>query len=408
MAALHLLDTSSIARRTPLLSKWQLLRNLVICVVVAFSISQGKAFASDVSPPPEVTVAFPKAKSVPIWDEYTGRFEPLQQVEVRPRVSGAIDKIHFVDGQFVKQGDLLYVIDPRPFEIAVDMARADVARAQAQVAVTSTDATRAEHLIQTNAITVREADQRKTNLSVAKAQQLGAEAALRNAELNLEWTEVRAPISGRVSNHKVDVGNLVQGGQTGATLLTTIVTLDPIHFTFDASEADYIRYARLASTGERSSSREFKKPVMVRLADETGWSHSHEGVMDFIDNRIDARAGTIRGRAIFENKDLFLLPGTFGRLRLFVGEINALLVPDATIVSDQASRVVLTVGSDNKVVQKSVTLGAMYKGLRVVLNGLSEGDRVVVAGVANPFVRPGAVVKPTEGMITVSAEAASN
>jgi membrane fusion protein, multidrug efflux system len=408
MAALHLLDTSSIARRAPLLSKWQLLRNLVICVVVAFSISKGKAFASDVSPPPEVTVAFPKAKSVPIWDEYTGRFEPLQQVEVRPRVSGAIDKIHFVDGQFVKQGDLLYVIDPRPFEIAVDMARADVARAQAQVAVTSTDATRAEHLIQTNAITVREADQRKTNLSVAKAQQLGAEAALRNAELNLEWTEVRAPISGRVSNHKVDVGNLVQGGQTGATLLTTIVTLDPIHFTFDASEADYIRYARLASTGERSSSREFKKPVMVRLADEPGWSHSHEGVMDFIDNRIDARAGTIRGRAIFENKDLFLLPGTFGRLRLFVGEINALLVPDATIVSDQASRVVLTVGSDNKVVQKSVTLGAMYKGLRVVLNGLSEGDRVVVAGVANPFVRPGAVVKPTEGMITVSAEAASN
>ena len=389
-------------------SVWRAIRRLVVCVAVAFSMGSGTARGNDGPPPPEVTVAHPKARSVPVWDEYTGRFEPLQQVEVRPRVSGAIDKIEFVDGQFVKQGDLLYVIDPRPFEIAVDMAKADVARAEAQVAIASTDATRAEHLIQTNAITVREADQRKTNLSVAKAQQLGAEAALRNAELNLEWTSVRAPISGRLSNHRVDVGNLVQGGQVGATLLTTIVTLDPIHFTFDASEADYIRYARLASTGERPSSREFKKPVLVRLADETDWSHSHAGVMDFIDNRIDARAGTIRGRAIFENKNLFLLPGTFGRLRLFVGEIDALLIPDATIVSDQASRVVLTVGSDNTVVQKSVTLGAMYQGLRVVLSGLTESDRVVVAGVANPFVRPGAVVKPREGMITVSADAASN
>jgi membrane fusion protein, multidrug efflux system len=397
-----------VARYVSRRSMRRAIRKMLVCVAVAFSMGSGTAGGNDGPLQPEVTVAHPKARSVPIWDEYTGRFEPLQQVEVRPRVSGAVDKIHFVDGQFVQEGDLLYVIDPRPFEIAVDMAKADVARAQAQVAVTSTDATRAEHLIQTNAITLREADQRKTNLSVAKAQQLGAEATLRNAELNLEWTRVRAPISGRVSNHRVDVGNLVQGGQTGATLLTTIVTLDPIHFTFDASEADYIRYARLASTGEQPSSREFKKPVMVRLADEPDWSHSHAGVMDFIDNRIDARAGTIRGRAIFENKNLFLLPGTFGRLRLFVGEINALLIPDATIVSDQASRVVLTVGSDNRVVQKSVTLGAMYQGLRVVVNGLTESDRVVVAGVANPFVRPGAVVKPMEGMIAVSADAASN
>ena len=243
-----------------------------------------------------------------------------------------------MDGQFVKEGDLLYVIDPRPYEIAVDLAKADVAKAQAQVAVASTDAVRARHLIETSAITLRDADQRKTNLDVAKAQQLSSEAALRNAELNLEWTRVRAPISGRVSNHRVDVGNLVQSSQFGATLLTTIVTLDPIHFVFDASESDYIRYARLASAGERPSSREFKNPVMVRLADEPNWSHSHAGVMDFIDNQINARAGTIRGRAIFENKDLFLLPGTFGKLRLFGGNIDALLIPDATILSDQASR----------------------------------------------------------------------
>ncbi len=256
------------------------------------------------------------------------------------------------------EGDLLYVIDPRPYEIAVDIAKADVAKARAQVDVASNDAVRARALVETSAITLRDADQRKTNLDVAKAQQLSAEAALRNAELNLEWTKVRAPISGRVSNHRVDVGNLVQGSQIGATLLTTIVTLDPIHFVFDASESDYIRYARLASAGERPSSREFKNPVMVRLADEPDWSHSHAGVMDFIDNQINARAGTIRGRAIFENKDLFLQPGTFGQLRLFVGSINALLIPDATILSDQASKIVLTVGADNKVVQKSVTLGA--------------------------------------------------
>ena len=384
------------------------LRRLAICAAIVLSIANAAARAGDGPPTPEVTIAHPKARSVPVWDEYTGRFEPLQQVEVRPRVSGAIDAINFVDGQFVKEGDLLYVIDPRPYEIAVDIAKADVAKAKAQVAVASNDAIRAQHLVETNAITLRDADQRMTNLDVAKAQQLSAEATLRNAELNLEWTKVRAPISGRVSDHRVDIGNLVQGSQIGATLLTTIVTLDPIHFVFDVSEADYIHYARLASGSEGLSSQEFKKPVMVRLADEPDWSHGHGGVMDFVDNQINAHAGTIRGRAIFENKNLFLQPGTFGRLRLFVGETNALLIPDAAIMSDQASRIVLTVGGDNKVVQKSVTLGAMYKGLRVVLSGLAERDRIVIAGVANPFVRPGAVVKPTEGVITVSADTASN
>ncbi len=302
--------------------------------------------------PPNVVVAHPLAKSVPRWDEYTGRFEALQQVEVRPRISGAVDTINFVDGQIVKTGDLLFVIDPRPYQIAVDGAKADIAKARAQVEVAANDVARAQQLVENRTITLRDVDQRQANLDVAKAQLLSAEAALRNAELNLEWTRVRAPIPGRVSDHKVDVGNLVEGGQSGATLLTTIVTLDPIHFVFDASEADYIRYARLASAKERPSSREFKNPVMVRLADETDWSHSHAGVMDFVDNQLNARSGVIRGRAIFENKDLFLLPGTFGRLRLFGGNINVLLIPDATIVSDQASKIVLTVGPDNKVVPK--------------------------------------------------------
>ncbi|PNG26180.1 efflux RND transporter periplasmic adaptor subunit [Methylocella silvestris] len=374
-------------------------------LMLIFSITLGGfgafgAQAAEGPPPPEVTVANPLAKSVPRWDEYTGRFEPLQQVEVRPRVSGAVDTINFVDGQIVNTGDLLFVIDPRPYQIAVDSAQADVAKAKAQVEVAANDVIRAQQLVESRAITSRDVDQRKSALDIAKAQQLSAEAALRNARLNLEWTQVRAPIPGRVSDHKVDVGNLVQGGQTGATtLLTTIVTLDPIHFVFDASEADYIRYARLATAKERPSSREFKNPVMVRLGDETDWTHSHAGVMDFVDNQLNSRAGTIRGRAVFENKDLFLLPGTFGRLRLFGGNINALLIPDATIVSDQASKIVMTVGPDNKVVPKTVTLGAMHEGLRVVLAGLKPDDRIIIAGIANPFVRPGAVVVPKTGEI---------
>lgn len=378
-------------------------------LVLLFAAAAGAPVAAaDGPPPPQVTVARPVAKSVPRWDEYTGRFEPLQQVEVRPRVSGAVDSVKFVDGQMVKTGDLLFVIDQRPYQIAVDSAKADVAKAKAQVEVAANDVTRAQQLVESRTITIRDVDQRQANLDVAKAQQLSAEAALRNAQLNLEWTQVRAPIPGRVSDHKVDVGNLVEGGQSGATLLTTIVTLDPIHFVFDASEADYIRYARLATANERPSSREFKNPVMVRLADENDWSRSHAGVMDFVDNQLNARGGVIRGRAIFENKDLFLLPGTFGRLRLFGGNINALLIPDATIVSDQASKIVLTVGPDNKVVPKTVTLGAIHEGLRVVLAGLSENDRVIIEGVANPYVRPGGVVSPKEGAITPTADAASN
>jgi RND family efflux transporter MFP subunit len=237
---------------------------------------------------------------------------------------------------------------------------------------------------------VRELDQRKANLDIARAQEMAAEAALHTAQLNLEWSEVRAPIGGRVSDRRVDAGNLVTGGQNGATLLTTIVRLDPIYFVFDGSEADYIRYSRLSVDGQRPSSRDAANPVKVQLADETGWPHS--GVMNFVDNEINAHSGTIRGRAIFDNKDRFLTPGTFGRLRLYGGPLDALLIPDAAVVSDQAHKVVLTVGEDNKVVAKPVTLGGMARGLRVVATGLTPTDRVVIGGLANPFVRPGVIV----------------
>ncbi|MGD9543479.1 MAG: efflux RND transporter periplasmic adaptor subunit [Methylocystis sp.] len=356
-------------------------------------------------PAPEVVVSRPLAKTIPRWDEYTGRFEALKQVEVRARVSGALEKINFTDGQFVKAGDVLFVIDQRPYQIAVDSARAELTRAQAQATVSNRDYARAQEMTQGRTITARDVDQRRANNEIAKAQVLSAEAALRNAELNLEWTQVRAPISGRVSDRRVDPGNLVQGGQADATLLTTIVTLDPIHFVFDASEADYIRYAR-ASESQKKLAREFKNPVSVRLADETEWTRN--GVMDFLDNQINRRSGTIRGRAVFDNKDYFLTPGTFGRLRLFGGDIAALLIPDAAVVSDQTSKTVFVVGNDNKVAAKSVTLGPIHSGLRVIESGLDAKDRIVIGGLANPMVRPGASVQPKDGEIKEAPVAAGD
>jgi membrane fusion protein, multidrug efflux system len=369
-----------------------------LAVAAAWLLTLGTAASAQGGPPsPQVTIAKPLASRVAQWDEFTGRFEAIERVDVRPRVSGYIDQVNFRDGSIVSQGDLLFTIDQRPFKLAVQSAEADVERAKAQVVLDEADYQRAQELVKTAATPVSVLDQRRANLDIARAQQLSAEAALSNARLNLEWSEVRAPIGGRVSDRRVDPGNLVAGGQTGATLLTTIVKLDPIYFVFDGSEADYIRYARLATEGSRGSSRDTPNPVKVQLADETDWPHS--GVMNFVDNEINAHSGTIRGRAIFDNKDDFLVPGTFGRLRLYGGPLDALLIPDAAIVSDQAHKVVLTVGSDNKVVGKPVTLGGMARGLRIVASGLLPSDHVVIGGVANPFVRPGAVVEAREGAI---------
>ncbi len=361
------------------------------CVALAAALALATASAIHAqNAEPQVTVAPPLASRVAQWDEFTGRFEAMERVEVRPRVSGYIDKVNFRDGSMVKQGDLLFTIDQRPFQIAVDSAQADILRTKAQIVLNEADYQRAVELVKTAATPVSVLDQRKANLDISHAQELASETALKTARLNLEWSEVRAPISGRVSDRRVDPGNLVTGGQSGATLLTTIVRLDPIYFVFDGSEADYIRYSRLSVQGSRGSSRDTPNPVRVQLADEKDWSH--RGVMNFVDNEINAHSGTIRGRAVFDNKDLFLTPGTFGRMRLYGGPLDALLIPDAAVVSDQAHKVVLTVGADGKVVSKPVTLGSMARGLRVVASGLTPADRVVIGGLANPFVRPGVAV----------------
>jgi RND family efflux transporter MFP subunit len=354
-----------------------------------------EALAQGAPPAPPVTVANPLAKRVTNWDEFTGRFEASDQVEVRARVSGFLDSVHFRDGDLVKSGDLLFTIDQRPYKLAVDAARAEVARAKAQVDLNQNEVERAEALTQNRTITARDIDQRRANLNGAIASQQAAEANLKTAELNLEWTQVRAPLAGRVSNRRVDQGNLIAGGQSGATLLTTIVAVDPIKFVFDASEADYLRYTQ---------SQDLRKPgtpVRVRLSSETKWDR--EGKIDFVDNALNARSATIRTRAVFPNSDGLLTPGTFGRLRLFAGEGDALLVPDAIIVSDQANKIVLTVGADNKVVPKPVQLGAISDGLRVITKGLTPADKVIVTGIANPMVRPGVAVTPQPTEIKAAA-----
>ena len=368
----------------------------VSTVLTLFSFNSAGAQGA-APPPPKVTIAEPLKQRVTDWDEYTGRFEAVQQVEIRARVSGNLDAIHFKDGQEVKVGDLLFTIDPRPYVIAVSSAKADVARNKAQVVLTQADVDRAEPLLKTKILTERDFDQRKANLDSAVASQQASEAALKNAELNLEWTQVKAPIAGRVSDKRLDIGNLIAGGQANSTLLTTIVTVSPINFVFEASEADYLRYARLASKASRGSSRDVSNPVDVKLADEKDWTH--HGKMNFVDNQLNARAGTIRGRAVFENKDQFLTPGTFGRLRLYGGEHDAMLVPDGAIVSDQASKSVLVVGAENKVVAKPVTLGQIVGGLRIIDAGLKPDDKVIINGLANPAVRPGSVVDPQSGEI---------
>jgi membrane fusion protein, multidrug efflux system len=294
----------------------------------------------------------------------------------------------------------LFVIDPRPFKIAVDQAKADVERAQAKLEIASHDVDRATPLARSATITDRELDTRKSVQRDAAGGVGSAEAALKQAELNFEWAAVRAPISGRISDRRVDAGNLIVGGSTGATLLSTIVSLDPIQFVFDGSEADFIRYLRLAAAGARPSSRDVQNPVAVRLADEK--NYTHQGRMDFVDNVLNPKTGTIRGRAIFENKDGLLTPGFFGRLRLFGGEHESLLVPDSAVASDQASKIVFTVGDDGTVGTKKVELGPIVEGLRVVRSGLAPTDRVVIDGVQR--ARPGQKVTAENGKIEASVE----
>ncbi|MFV3130023.1 efflux RND transporter periplasmic adaptor subunit [Niveispirillum sp. KHB5.9] len=351
-------------------------------------------------PPPQVVVSQPVKKNVQEWDEYTGRFAAVEDVEIRARVSGYLTAVNFQDGQVVFKGDPLFVIDPRPYQAAADAARAGVAQAQASVQLAQRELDRARDLRQTQAVSQSVLDTRSQQLQAATAQLLAAQAQARAADLDLEFTSVKAPVTGRVSNHRVSVGNLVSGGSAQSTLLTTIVSLDPIHFYFDADQASYLRYQRQSRSGERPSSRDNANPVILSLPDEQGFTH--QGRIDFVDNQIDDGTGTIRARAVFDNPDMVLTPGMFARLRL-VGRPNydGLLLPDAAIGTDQNRRFVYVVDKDNKATYRGVTTGPLVDGLRVIREGLTAGDKVVVAGLQR--VKPGAAVTPVEQPIQAAS-----
>jgi RND family efflux transporter MFP subunit len=341
--------------------------------------------------PPTVTVATPVARRITEWDEYTGRFVAKQRVEVRARVSGYLESVHFQEGQLVTEGQLLFVVDPRPFEARVAQMGANLAQTETQLRVAQLEFERGERLETAHAMSRETMEERRARRDSARAQVDAARAALRAAELDLGFTGIRAPMSGRASDIRVDVGNLISGGSADSTLLTTIVSLDPIELEIEASESEFMRYTRLDSAGKRRSSRDVANPVEARLIDEEGWPH--RGEMTFVDNELDPVTGTMLGRATFANPDHVLLPGMFARARLYgEGEHDALLIPDAAVVTDQASKLVMVVGADDIVEARPVELGPLVDGLRVVRGGLDGGERVVVVGVQR--ARPGQKVAP--------------
>jgi RND family efflux transporter MFP subunit len=354
--------------------------------------------AADGPAPPTVTVSQPLQRELVELDEYTGQFAAKEYVEIRARVSGYLTEIHFEDGQLVKQGDLLFVIDPRPYEATLAAARAQLAQANAQVELATRQLERTAELRKKDFEPASTYDQRVADLRVAAAAVESAKAAIRSAELNVGFTRITAPVTGRIGNHQVSVGNLISGGDAATTpALTTIVSLDPIYFYFDMSEGDYLAYQRAAAAGMLGEARDTEPTVYAHLTDETDWPW--KGQLSFLDNQVDRGAGTIRARATFTNPGYFLTPGQFGRIRIPASERHvAVLVPDSALVTDQSRKVVMTVSEDSTVAPKLVRPGPITDdGLRIIRSGLAPTDRVIINGLAR--VRPGAKVTPQPGQI---------
>jgi multidrug efflux system membrane fusion protein len=369
------------------------LRPLIVLLAVTLSGCGDKPPPPAAAAAPPVTVAQPTKRTVTDWDEFTGRFEAVEEVQVRARVGGFVTSVEFRDGAFVKTGDLLYVIDSRPCEAVAVQADGQLADARAKAELARRDLERGLSLVQTSAVSEQVVDQRRQALQAAKAAQTQAEGLLKAAQLNIEFSHVIAPIGGRVSRHLVSAGNLVQGsdGGGGSTLLTSIVSLDPIYIYFDMDEATYQRNNRLYFEGKRPSSRDTPNPVQVTLTGET--KPSHDGKMDFVDNRMDVSTGTLRGRAVIPNKDYSILPGQFGRVRLIgSAPYEALLLPDAAVATDQSRKIVFVVKDDDTVEARPVILGPLDDGLRVIREGLKPEDRVIVDGLQR--ARVGAKVSP--------------
>ena len=371
-------------------------RNAVfLCMLATLVASCGEGQKPAAPPPPAVTVALPIKRTLSDFDEYVGRFTAVNSVEVRARVSGYLEGLHFKDGQIVKQGDLLFSIDKRPFQNTLDQARANLVQAKSTQTFTESDFTRGQQLVRDKTITDQTFEQRTQAYHNAQAAVANAEAAVRQAELDIEFTDLRAPVNGRIGDRRVSPGNLVTGGTAGnTTLLATIVSTDPIYFEFTFDEASFLRYERMSKTGNDIASRGGGVQVALKLIDENDFEHA--GHMDFVDNVIDRSTGTIRGRAVFANPNNIFTPGMFARVRVPGSPLyEALLVPDAAIGTEQVKKFVLTVNSDNTVVSKYVTLGQTTSdNLRIIKDGLGPDDRVIVNGLLR--ARPGQKVTPQE------------
>jgi len=369
---------------------------LIAVLVTSFFLPQTGVSIAQQNAPPTVEVAVPLVKKTIDWDEYTGQFQAVETVEIRARVSGYLESVNFDEGSLVKKGDLLFQIDARPFEAEMAQAQAQLEVAQAQQTLASVQNERALALLKRSVGSQANADDALAQLSQANANVELAKARILSAELNLEFTKITAPLSGRISATNLDVGNLVSG--TGATeALANIVSLNPIEFSFTASESAYLKYARLGFSNDRPSSRtknenrNKRDEVRVKLSDEDNWNR--KGFMSFVDNRLDPNSGTIEGRALFDNEDLFLQPGIYGRLRLIGSEeYTALFIPDEAIQSDQSRKIVFVIDKENVASERAVILGPIQNGMRVIREGLEAEDRVVVRGVQR--VRSGAPVTP--------------
>jgi RND family efflux transporter MFP subunit len=378
--------------------KWQ--RAAIVGTPLILLVAAATMWDSDPSPAagpptPMVTVAAPIERPINQWDDYVGRFEASRSVEIRPRVSGQVVGVHFTDGAIVRQGQLLFTIDPRPFTAALAEARASVATAQSELGLAETDLGRARRLLEEDAVSQSEVDRLTARVRSARAALAAAQARVQSRALDVEFAYVRAPISGRISDRRIDPGNLVS---TGETLLTTINALDPIYFTFDVPESLFLKTSRARQAGTASG-----QLAEIRLQDEAGYNW--KGRLDFTDNGISQNSGTVRARAVVPNPNYFLAPGMFGNMRLADGgTTNALLVPDAAIRTDQARKIVLVVGKDGTVAAKPVETGPLVGGLRAIRSGITRADRVVISGVQ--FAMPGTKVNPRVGQIRPTEAAA--
>ena len=364
---------------------------VILAVLAGWWLLRGQQAPAAAPPVPIVTVAIPLQREVTEWDEFIGRFEASKSVEVRPQVTGQITTVHFTDGQYVRQGAPLFTIDPRPYRARLAEAEASVASASSALALSQSNLARAQRLIEDDAIAATEIDRLQAEVRANQSALAAAQAQVRSRSLDVEFTTVRAPISGRISDRRVDAGNLVAAGAgQAATLLTTINAVDPIYFSFDGSEAMFLK--------ARRDGLDSATPIDIRLADEA--DYRWHGTLDFTDNALDQRSGTIRARAVVRNGEGFLTPGLFGNMRMATGGTHeALLVPETAVATDQTRKLLMVVEEDGTVAPREVELGPIVDGLRVIHSGITSQDRVIISGVQ--MAMPGQKVRTDTGQITL-------